>query len=414
MNSAALLRLIILVACAHGLVHIYEQSLPSIEQNIAAEFYGDDVSAGKAMTGMMSNSWRFTWGMGALVAGWLVDRFGGRRMLAIYLFGCSAMCGVLVICQSPAALFAVMLLMGAFASIYHPAGLALLSHHTRPDNRPRALGLHGVLGSVGIGAAPLIAWLTLKLGGNWRSYYVVLAIPGILLGCYFAWTSYRDGEGQQQRAETPVAIEDAQARWGSFFLLALVSALQGFIYSAILSFLPRFLSTGDDGSLLFSLLQRCGLVDAQHHIDGRFLASLVLWCGCLGQYLAGRLAQPRILERQMAFVFLGIVPFLLWMAIAEGTNRIIAAALFATIHFMHQPIYSSLIAKYSPPHRRSLCYGFSFAMGLGVGSFGASFNGFSPSDTVTYSTLAGIAIAAGTLTILLASLNATPPATEAK
>ena len=125
MNSASLLRLIILVACAHGLVHIYEQSLPSVEQEIATEFYGDDIAAGRGMTGLMSNSWRFTWGMGAMIAGWLVDRFGGRKMLAIYLLGCSAMCAVLVICHSSSSLFAVMLLMGAFASIYHPAGLAL-------------------------------------------------------------------------------------------------------------------------------------------------------------------------------------------------------------------------------------------------------------------------------------------------
>ena len=406
MNSASLLRLIILVACAHGLVHIYEQSLPSVEQEIATEFYGDDIAAGRGMTGLMSNSWRFTWGMGALIAGWLVDRFGGRKMLAIYLMGCSAMCAVLVICHSSSSLFAVMLLMGAFASIYHPAGLALLSHHTRPENRPRALGLHGVFGSIGIGAAPLIAWFLLKMGWTWRAYYLTLAIPGILLGCYFAWTSYRDHESRVHPSPTPVASEDAQARWGSFYLLAAISALQGFIYSAMLSFLPRFLSTADDGSMLFSILQQCGLVDSQQHVDGRFLASLVLWCGCLGQFLSGRLAKPNILERQMAFVFLATVPFLLWMAVAEGTNRIIAAGLFATIHFMHQPIYSSLIAKYSPPHRRSLCYGFSFAMGLGVGSFGASFNGFSPSDEVTYSTLAVIAIAAGTLTMLLAKLNA--------
>ena len=77
--------LILLVCCAHALVHIYELSLPSVEQQIADEYYGGDAVRGKLLTGQMSNSWRFTWGFGALGAGWLVDRYGSRQMLAVYL-----------------------------------------------------------------------------------------------------------------------------------------------------------------------------------------------------------------------------------------------------------------------------------------------------------------------------------------
>ena len=135
--TGPILRLILLIACAHALVHVYELSLPSVEQNIAGEFYENDPIAGKQLTGRMSTYWRLTWGLGALVAGWLVDRYGGRLMLAVYLLGCGTLCASVMGLYSTSSITLVMLLMGGFASIYHPAGLALISHET--DNNAESM-----------------------------------------------------------------------------------------------------------------------------------------------------------------------------------------------------------------------------------------------------------------------------------
>jgi hypothetical protein len=153
-----------------------------------------------------------------------------------------------------------------------------------------------------------------------------------------------------------------------------------------MSFLPRYLSEAELTSW-----------DSQ----GNFLTAGVLLLGCVGQALAGSFARPHILERQLAMITYGNVPFLVWMATAEGWQRPAAAGLLAMIHFMHQPIYNSLIAKYTPRHRRSVCYGFSFAMGLGLGSFGAGFAGSSQSDLFVYGSLAAISTTAGLLCTIL-------------
>ena len=155
MTARATLVLVLLVSCAHAMVHGYEMALPSVEQQIASEFYADDIPSGKRLTGLLSNSWRLLWGFGAIAAGWLVDHFGSRRLLLIYLIGCSAACGLAALASSRQELFLAMMLMGGLASIYHPAGLALISHETTTANRPRALGLHGIFGSAGIGLTPL-------------------------------------------------------------------------------------------------------------------------------------------------------------------------------------------------------------------------------------------------------------------
>ena len=165
MMSSATLRLVLLVSCAHAMVHVYEVSLPSVEQEIAGEYFGDDDEQGKKFTGKLSNYWRLLWGLGALAAGWLVDHFGSRSMLTIYLIGCGAMCVFAGTTNSQNHLLISMICMGAFAAIYHPAGLAMISHETNADSRPKALGIHGIFGSLGIGMAPLVAFAMVTAAG---------------------------------------------------------------------------------------------------------------------------------------------------------------------------------------------------------------------------------------------------------
>ena len=194
----------------------------------------------KSTTGLLSTCWRLPWGLGALGAGWLVDRFGAERMLTIYLLGCGGISILVSLAFPLPVLFVLMFLMGTCASIYHPAGLSLISHATTPENRTRALGIHGIFGSAGIGAAPLLAAMLLAIGFTWQQYYLVLAAAGIALGLVFARRAWKkdattDVSGTSARAE-----QDA-ADWFSFVLLTMVALAHGFIYAGVLSFLPRFL-----------------------------------------------------------------------------------------------------------------------------------------------------------------------------
>jgi len=87
--------------------------------------------------------------------------------------------------------------------------------------------------------------------------------------------------------------------------------------------------------------------------------------------------------------------------------RYVAAILFSIVHFMNQPIYNSLIAKYTPSSRRSVCYGFSFMMGFGVGGLGAPLAGAITSELVTYLVFSGIALAATVMGVILWWLDRT-------
>jgi FSR family fosmidomycin resistance protein-like MFS transporter len=133
----------------------------------------------------------------------------------------------------------------------------------------------------------------------------------------------------------------------------------------------------------------------------------VLVLGVLGQYAAGRTARPSTLEPMIAAVFLAAAPCLAWMGMAAGAARIWAAAIFAPVFFMHQPLLNSLVAKYVPRRRRGLAYGLSFTVGFGMGSIGSAFAGKVESawggsgPLVNYTVLAGLTLVVSFLCALL-------------
>jgi len=399
--SRATFRLVLLVSCAHAMVHVYEQSLPAVEQ-----FIGQGFGVGEEVTGRLGTVWRVPFGVLALLAGWITDRVGAKGMLIVFLGGCSASCVLAWWAPSLAVLFAVMFAMGCFASIYHPSGLALISRETTPTNRGVALGWHGIFGSLGIAGAPFLAALFFYFVGNpsqsWRDYYLMLAVPGVVLAVvifFFLKEHHRIAahvRADDIAAPSEVQVEPSAANWPAFFLLVAVGAMFGFIYAGFTHFLARYIR-GAHVSL--------GTLNAASLSTG--MATIVLLCGAFGQGLAGKLARPGRLLPLMVLIVWGNVPCLVWMALAEGWMRVVAACALGLVHFMNQPVYNSLIAVFVPRHRRSTGYGFSNMMCFGIGALGPSFVGYvaytagAEGDLWAYGSLAGVAATAGVLAIVL-------------
>jgi MFS family permease len=389
MNSATF-RLVLLVSCAHALVHVYELSLPSVEQMI-----GDEFSVGRDVSGMLGTAWRLPFGMGALLAGWLADRYGSKRMLLIYLLGCAATCILAWYSTSLGLVFAAMFSMGCFASIYHPAGLALISRATTPENRGAALGWHGIFGSIGIASAPFLAGIIFSTGQvSWHQYYLILAIPAVLLAVLL---HSRLPDDRITSPTKPAAENDQgdgeRMQWSSYFLLVTVGALHGFMYGAFMHFLQRY-------------LDEAGLTPEGMKPESwrNYLAALVLVCGVVGQAVAGRMARPGRLELQLTGILFANAPLLAWMAFAQGGARLGATCLLALVHFMVQPVYNSLIAQYVPSSHRSTGYGFNSMIGFGIGALAPMYAGFTPDDNWTfwtYGLLSCTALVGGMLSLVL-------------
>ncbi len=384
------LRLVLLVSCCHALVHVYEHSFASVEQLVA-----DDFGVGTGVTGAIGGTLRLPFGLFALAAGWLADRFGAKRLLLIYLFGCSGACLATFLSIELAMLFLAMFLLGACASIYHPAGVALISLHTIPENRSMALGYHGILGSIGIATGPLLAAMALSAGVSWRGYFLLLSVPGVLLAVLLhLWLHHESRNLSLENVagmNGGIAVEPEDGvHWPSFALLLTLGTMAGFVYAAILTFLPRYL---DGADFRFLGLPPAGIRN--------YLTAGVMLLGIAGQYTAGRIGRVHLLEPLIAIAFFGAAPCVLWMGFADGAARLYAAAMFTPLFFMHQPLFNSLVAKYVPRGRRSVCYGLYYTLSFSIGALGPAFAGLAGSNAVTYGALSALLALAAVLALIL-------------
>lgn len=340
------------------MVHLLEQSIASVEQVVSTDF---DLSM--QQSGLLSTSFRISYGLGAVLAGMLADRLGSHKVLALYLMGSAVTCVSLVMAPWRNLLYPQLFLLGCFASMYHPAGLALLSRTLAPGDRVRALGMHGVFGSTGISSAPFLAGIALSLPMvGWRGYYLFLAVGCAVLAFLVITRLHPVAHGHQLSMSGHAPLE--RLHRFPFFALVLSSGTSGIVYGGYLHFLTRYLGEVDGIAAMFSSSG-----------DGRttsasYFAAMVLMSGAVGQWIAGRLAKPRHLAILLSLVYAGNAPFLWWMSFAEGWDRLTATCLMAFIHFMNQPLYNSLLPEYIPAAKRSTWFGFSNMMGFGLGAIG--------------------------------------------
>ena len=403
--SSQVWRFIFVISLTHALVHTYELAWPSIEQEASSAFYPDDGIRAKEMSGWLAGIWRMLFGGGSLLVGLLITRNSATRWLIYYLVGC-AVCSIVAGLSPNIAWLGVSLAgVGAFASIYHPAGLGIISDRTTPDQRPMALGIHGILGSLGIAIAPFAAAVWLGAGGTWRTYLIGLGIPGFLLAVIVSWL--RGKEAEIDRA-TPTRDDDFEMQPWLLLLISSIAAIQGFVYSAQLSFLPRYLSQGSVGSPASDWVPWF-LASDNPSVQGKFLAATALLLGCVGQLTSGYFARHRLLEKQLILVLAMNIPFLIWMGFASAGWRVVAAGGFALVHFMYQPVYNSLVAKHVSGRFRSFAFGASFAISLGLGSLGAVFAGRFQSDQPLFVSLAIVTlVGAGTASAMAIATRKCP------
>jgi Major Facilitator Superfamily. len=107
----------------HAMVHVYELSIPILMTVWLLEF-----STTAALLGTVVSVGYGLFGVGALPGGLLVDRYGSRTLVVVCLAGMGA--SFLLLSAAPGIIgIAVALgLWGLSASVYHPAGLTLISN----------------------------------------------------------------------------------------------------------------------------------------------------------------------------------------------------------------------------------------------------------------------------------------------
>jgi MFS family permease len=388
-------RIIGVTTVSHATVHTYELSIPILMVAWLAEF---DVTL--ATLGVIAGAGYALFGIGALPAGVLADRIGSRPLILFCLVGMSG--GFLAMSVVPGLVGVTvgLLIWGAAASVYHPAGLSLISRGV--EHRGRALGYHGAAGNIGIGFGPFVTAVMLIFVG-WRTAAALLAVPAlaaatVTLRLGFEEPAVADGGGDEVRRSEPEARETGQgfpeesrALFASTFAVAFVVAMaSGLYYRGILTFLPEIL--GD--TIAF---------DPGFGFDfeaSRYVYSGLLALGIAGQYTGGRLAENNT-ERRMALGYgtLAVVA-LAFVPVLNASVALVAVSLVLGFFlFVVQPLYQNTIARHTPKNARGVSYGYTYLGVFGIGALGATIAGTVLTyfdETVLFVVLASIAAVGAT------------------
>ena len=169
-----------LVGFAHMLSHFLQLILAPLFPLLKEEF-----GVGYAALGLMVSVMYTVSGMSQTMAGFIVDRYGARRVL---LFGMATFSLAMLLtglASSYWMLVAVALLAGMGNSVFHPADFAILNAKVNPKRLGYAFSTHGIGGNFGWLAAPAFS-IGISTIYGWRAATIAAGVLGLVVTAIIA------------------------------------------------------------------------------------------------------------------------------------------------------------------------------------------------------------------------------------
>ncbi len=351
-------KIIFFTCVAHYFTHFYELLFPALAIPLV-------LSLKMSLADVLKLSFfmYLLYGLAALPWGMFADRYGNRRSLIIFFVGTGAGALLTSLAETETSIMCSLAFIGFFSSIYHPAGMGLISIGTK--NRGMALGINGVAGNLGLMSAPFVAGILNWLVG-WQITFLVVGIISIAWGLGMLLVNIDETPVHEENEGGEKADNNDNMKY--FFILCIVMALAGLAYRANSVVLPAYFEF--KASFLWEYLQGFHFenLEGAKTMAATLLASTVYIVSAIGQIAGGKLADKYDLRwMYLAFHVLSI-PFVILMGLLSQQLLVISAALYVFFALGMQPIENSLVAKFTPNRWRSTGFGIKFILVFGVGS----------------------------------------------
>ena len=287
----------------------------------------------------------------APVAAQLADRYSRSLMMVVYHFGIGIAAIVAGLAQSVWQLGAAIGLIGVFAAIYHPVGIAMLIKSNRSIGF--RLGINGVFGNMGVAAAPLIIGLLLTVG-DWRLCFVASGL--FCIGYGFVFILALVGEAAPAgKAKSKMATGFAPGWKMALGSMLLSTASGGFIFGAMTFVVPRYFE--------ISLPN----VSTSVAITG-LLASIVYAAASFSQIGVGWLID-RVAPKWVLFS-IGIGQVIFVALAARFTDYALFLAMLVAMCFVFGqiPITDTILSRYVPDNWRARVLSVKFMVNLTIGA----------------------------------------------
>lgn len=297
-------------------------------------------------------------GLCAVLAGWIADKWSRPGMIVIFFVGIGLSSMLAGMANSPLQIAASLTLIGIFAAIYHPVGLAMVVHERERTGIP--LAINGVFGNMGVACAALLTGFLIDSAG-WRSAFILPGVISVLLGISYLVFMRGDNSMISDSAGSPAAAGKPRAPAAPprrlllrvFAVIFFTTALGGLIFQSTTFALPKIFD------------ERLGGFAASATQVGWY-AFLVFALAACAQLLVGFLVDRHSLRAVFAAVALMQAVFLFVMTRLDGLAALLVAVAFMFAVFGQIPINDVLVGRVTRSEWRSRAYALRYVVTFSV------------------------------------------------
>ena len=293
----------------------------------------------------------FLFGAAAPLAGWLADKYSRSLLIIIYPFGVSLGAFLCFLSSSPIMLGISIGVIGFFAAIFHPVGIAML---IRDSNKVGIrLGVNGVWGNMGVAAAPVLTGFII-LNSNWQLSFLVPSLICLLFGIA-QLRGFKEIDIKEEKTKQKISNGLVEG-WKIVLLsLTMTTLAGGFIFGSLTFLIPRIFEVNLSG------------ISVDIAITG-LLAGIVYAIASLSQVGVGYLIDrysPKII---LGFVGIGQF-FLIYLSSLYIDYALFFVMLMAMFFVFGQvPITDAILVRYVDDQWRARILSVKFLINLCAGA----------------------------------------------
>ena len=296
-------------------------------------------------------------GICAIPAGWLADKWSREGMMVIFFIGIGVSSVLAGMANTPLQIAVSLTLIGLFAAIYHPVGLAMVVQGRGKMGVP--LAVNGIFGNMGVASAALLTGFLIDTAG-WRSAFVISGVVSILFGVLYLLfvRAERQVETDAPRAVTASQkVEPATISRNTllriFGVIFFTTAVGGLIFQSTTFALPKVFD------------ERLTDLAATATMVGRYVF-LVFSLAAFAQLVVGYLVDNYSVRVVFACVAILQAAFFAIMVQLSGIAALIVAIAFMLVVFGQIPINDILVGRMARSEWRSRAYALRYIVTFSV------------------------------------------------
>jgi ACS family D-galactonate transporter-like MFS transporter len=186
--------------------------------SVAAPLLKDELGLSHSQLGLLLSAFFWTYACMQILAGWLVDRFEVKWVLAVGFFVWSLATAFTGALHAFAALLVIRIILGVGESVAYPAYAKVFANHFVESQRGFANSIVGAGQSLGPALGILFGGALVARFG-WRPFFIVLGLASLLwLPPWFRWMPRTAATGPLDMKQGPGLAEIVRHRstWGTW------------------------------------------------------------------------------------------------------------------------------------------------------------------------------------------------------